>query len=212
MPDFSNILTPLLMAQMAHTMGHYDKAGEIGVPISQHALSENWHHNDTPTQWVDEKYPENYYLPYLQGKHKGYRRVPGRKDPLLTDRAESTILGGGFEMQDELGRSLRNPDYSLANAVIKAAYMAGSHRLARNSTGSGDIRDLERSSGNRAVNAMLGATVASDLYHYANPENNASLSFNAMNGTPGLMLNVPLDVNMKPVWKSNKNAMRQEGR
>lgn len=103
--------------------------------------------------------------------------------------AQTDLHGGGFEMQDKLSGLSNSPDLSLSNAIYKLLYLMGSYKFG-SGIGEGDIKAMQRTSGNKYVPEIIAATALSDLYKSQNPTADWSLGFTTLNGgTPGLIFN-----------------------
>ena len=104
------------------------------------------------------------------------------------NRAQTDLHGGGFEMQDRISGLANSPELNSVNALYKLLYLAGSHKMG--GAQEGDVNAMERTSGNKNVNALLAASVLSDLYKSQNPGQNWNVGFTTLGrGTPGLTYN-----------------------
>lgn len=101
----------------------------------------------------------------------------------LDERKKSEILGGGFALQDRLAPMMGSSG-RIANALYKLGYMSGA---TLPSGTQGDIEDLERTSGNKMVKPLLGASIGADLLQAYKPNDRWNMRFVAPQGAPGLM-------------------------
>ena len=106
-------------------------------------------------------------------------------------RKNTDIDGAGFQLQDSVANSVDNKNINLANALIKIGYLLDTPAmLDKNLAGYGDIRNMERESGNPHVDKMILATALSDLMKYNNPEQKWSIGFSTFGtGQPGIVYN-----------------------
>lgn len=181
-------LTALILNQFAHTAGHFDRAGKEGADISLHGtdLAERWN------------YAPDYYTqrPMVVPK-RGSKGRPTLETRMITEphyekdpaKVNSEIHGGGLSMQGELGGALQDPAYDNAEAIYKLLYLTGlQNRLGKNING--DIRNLERSSGNKNVDTLVALSALDDWRRSRNPDSNWRFDFRTFDGAPGGMVSL----------------------
>lgn len=98
-------------------------------------------------------------------------------------RKDAEINAGGFALQDLMASLMGTPEASTANALYKIGYMSG---LTLPKGTQGDIKNLERLSGNNATEALVALSILGDLIKAKNPKSNWSTQFIAPEGAPGL--------------------------
>jgi len=126
-------------------------------------------------------------------------------DEGLSPEKKANIHGAGFEMQDRMANAMDSPEMHGFNAVYKTLFPYIVDKMGSAIPG-GDIGGMERSSGNKYIKPILGASAFYDAYKAMHPDNNVNVGFSTFGkGTPGLMATVPIDQNLIPVWsKSSK--------
>jgi hypothetical protein len=124
-----------------------------------------------------------------------YRNLVETFPEIEDRRIDAAINGAGFSSQDALKNSLggsARDSMAKANALYKAFYLAGGPSILGANTRykGGDIEALKKSTGNKYIAPMLGASAISDALDAYNiiPDNH-SLSFRMDEGTPMLMYN-----------------------
>lgn len=191
--DYSDFILPWLIHPAGHLTYGNQASGNARLDVGN--LSEKW-------RGPIRAYREPTVEDILQSRTMISRDREGMDHlavPIYDETAQSNFGGAGFEAQDAFGRAKKSPAYNIGNALHKAMYLAGSDRFSGANLG-GDIRQMERNSGNKYVEALLAATAADDLRRAFNPDSNVSLDFTTNNGAPGIMASVPIDQYLRPVW------------
>lgn len=170
-------LGAFILNQLAHTAGHFDRAADNGADITLHGrdLAETWRYNPIEYQ------KQTRTLPTKKGPRQLTITVPRyEKDPKIVD---SEIASGGFGMQGEIGSALQDPTYDNAEAIYKLLYLTGIQNHLGNGI-SGDVRQIERASGNRNVDVMLALSALDDLRRSNDPKSNWRFDYTSADGTP----------------------------
>lgn len=161
MADFLDILASLAASGLiVHPQGHNIAGEQVGVPV-----------------------------------HVDYRNAMEKWNPPEDWRKEAQIQGGGFGMQDTAAHLLSGTEAETpmryANALYKLGYLSG--LALPNSSGGGtiggDVKNLERVSGNKNVDMLLGLSALADLIKANNPKSNWDMQFITPEGAPGLKMN-----------------------
>ncbi len=178
-----DILTASILNQLVHTGGHFDKASKEGADISLHGrdLAERWSYKPSSTETKKILIPVGKKeLKELEVKIPRYDKNPKEVD--------SNIHGAGFEAQDKIGGLLQDANFNKASAIMKALYLAGIQNRIGNGI-NGDIRNLARSSGNKAVPGLLALSALDDLRRVKDPKSTWGVDFTVIDGAPGLLYN-----------------------
>ena len=183
--DLLSLLQAYAIMQGSHTGGHFDSASKIGVPISMNGITEeNW---GEPT----ETKTRPHYEPVKTGNgifDKKYIQTGIEEYQSPNYRAKTDINGAGFQIQDEISSKVNNKETSLVNAFLKSLYLAGVPKIMNGNQG--DIKEMQKSSGNRYVPHIVGATALSDVIGSMYPKRDWSLGFSTFgNGQPGVVFN-----------------------
>ena len=155
MDDLQDIISAYLIAQGAHTGGHFYEAGQHDVPIELNAktMSESWKTRDK--------------------------------------RKNGDIHGAGFYMQDRMRDEIDDHEMkkkvATVNALIKAFYLTdGPGKLSGSLEQGGDIRGMEKTTGNHYVKPLIALSILEDI-RQAKSKDNGKLSygFDVVDGAPG---------------------------
>jgi len=186
--DLLSLLQAYAIMQGSHTGGHFRQATNQSEPFNDTKIkllpkkfSEDWEN------WDDRK-PENQFQE--SNKREPYNIT---KEQFIKDRKikDANIQGAGFETQDFIRDQLTGKireDASKMSALIKVLFLSGvTKKISDTDIAQGDIKELQKLSGNKHVPKMLGATILSDLLQ--KPDSTNSLSFTVREGSPGLLYN-----------------------
>lgn len=194
--DYADFILPWLI----HPAGHLTSGNSLSgnARMNYDEMSEKWR---GPIR--------AYRNPMQEDLQNGNTMIVKDRDgmdcvvvPIYDEKSQALFGGAGFEAQDRMGEAKRSSSYDLGNAMHKAMYLGGMHKLS--GATEGDLKQMERNSGNKAVNAMLAVTAIDDLASSADPEKNWRLMFHVRDGAPGVLFSVPLDADMKPVMRRKK--------
>lgn len=175
-----DLIAAYAIAQGSHTGGHFNQASNQGNPmrdvpmgLSVKQMAELWR---TPDRWSKGGTSKDM-------THEDYLKDISKK--------RTDIHGAGFAMQDKVRDNLsgkEREEVSKMNALIKALYVAGiPQKLSKLDGTKGDIKEMQKESGNKYVPHMVGLTALSDLLQ--KKDSRTSLGFRVENGQPGLVIN-----------------------
>lgn len=190
--SLSDLFIAYLIAQGAHTGGHFIQAQNPGNPMRDEPMRldvrnlqeiwKNWDSNN-PGHLIDRwtAAPPGSPVARAQMSHEDYL-----KD---IDKKATDIHGAGFAWQDNIRNLIPDKEtrdnVGKMSALIKGLYLTGvPQKLSRQITSTGgDIEDMKRVSGNKYVKPLVAASALADLY-------DVPLKFTTINGSPGLMYNM----------------------
>jgi hypothetical protein len=155
--DMLPVIQAYIIAQGSHTGGHFAEANRQDVPMKLDMKK-------LSEDWNQDK---------------------------ISKKDATDIHGKGFEFQDLISSGAdgkTREDVSKINALIKAFYLVGGPQIFSKLDGTqGDIKEMQKFSGNKYVPHMIGLTALSDLLQTKDSKN--SLGFVVNNGQPGLVWN-----------------------
>ena len=178
-----DLIAAYAIAQGAHTGGHFKQATnqenpmrDVPMGLNAKEFAEKWQVND---EW---KAPNGKYKELVMS-HEDYLKDNVKK--------KTDIHGAGFATQDMMRDKMSGKtreDVSKMNALIKLMYLAGvPGMLNEQFKSSGDIKEMQKESGNKYVPHMVGLTALSDILQ--KKDSKTSLGFRVENGQPGLVIN-----------------------
>lgn len=179
MSNILPILEAFLISQGAHTGGHLQEAEIQNVPIDLNLkhMSENW-----------EIRPYTLGLNEIRKSPWGHLWLSNEERANDENRRRAAIHGAGFSMQDRVRDMIDDPEtknnVSNMGALIKGLYIAGIPGKMSKELGKlgGDIEGMKRSSGNKYVKHLVGASALADVY-------GIPVQFTTVGGAPGLVFN-----------------------
>jgi len=156
--DYSEVLKALLMNQATHTGGHMEEAYRQGMRPS--------------------------YVDWGKGIEVVPRWV---SNPRTSQQKRSAAQwhGAGFKGQQKSARQLQDTELEQTYRAIEGLYKLGYLGGVKSKNAQGDIKNLERITGNKATGTLLAISALTDLYKSKKPNKKWDYEFDVVGGAPG---------------------------